>query len=134
MYLVRSKVNFDSNVCSRATTNVPAVAAAMPGVTTSKFSRHAQRRVVAIVVANRKKRDLLTVLTGPVFSGVGRFGRVRMARALFNGSRAGLPTAQAGQGSAAKPARHYPAQRGNDARLGTINANGWRSVFSMTGG
>jgi hypothetical protein len=55
-----------------------------------------------------------------------------MALALFNGNRAGLPTVQAGQGSAAKPARHYG--RGNDARLRTNNANGWRSVFSMTGG
>lgn len=47
---------------------------------------------------------------------------------------AGLPTAQASQGFAAKPARHYPAQRGNDARLRATNANGWCSVFSMTGG
>jgi len=46
-------------------------------------------------VASRKKRDLLTLLTGPVFSGAGRFGGVRIARVLFDGHRTGLPPAQA---------------------------------------
>jgi hypothetical protein len=55
-----------------------------------------------------------------------------MALALFNGNPADLPPAQAGQDLLRSP--RVITGRGNDARHRTNNANGWRSVFAMTGG
>jgi len=51
---------------------------------------------------------------------------------FFHGNRAGLPPAQAGSDLLRSP--RVITGRGNDARLWTNNTNGWRSVFSMTGG